>query len=292
MDHIPSFIDYISSEKRFTTDTIIAYKADITKFISFINNLQIDYKEVTTKQISSWFMAMATYCAVSSSRRRLAAIRSFYKHLLNIGVVKSNPATLVTLPKLRKRLPTFIKKDEILNVINDLGSASEDDFINTQRKLIIQLLYGTGIRVRELIRLKISDVNLKNNTIRVFGKGNKERIIPFPKALNKTIVDYLSCSNDINKNNVYLIVTKKGDPSYYTMINRIVKNCIASCSNLSKRTPHILRHTFATHLLDNGAELNSIKEMLGHQSIVSTQVYTHTSLEKLKSILNKSHPRG
>jgi integrase/recombinase XerC len=283
------FLDYLRTEKRYSSATVIAYKADLIKFNEYIKQKNLDYQTAKRKDISSWIISMTSEgSSITSVKRRIAVIRTFYKILLNRGEINENPTLTLSIPKANKRLPAFVKKEEILNIINQ---ENIDNFTELRDNLIMQILYGTGIRAKELINLKSTDIDLKNNLLKVLGKGNKERLIPFTNKLHISITNYLLQRSTLTYGTPYLIVTKKGEQLYYTMLHRIVKRYLVNCSNLTKRSPHVLRHTFATHLLDNGAQLNAIKEMLGHKNISSTQIYTHTSLERLKEVVAQAHPR-
>ncbi|MCK5105796.1 MAG: tyrosine-type recombinase/integrase, partial [Cyclobacteriaceae bacterium] len=218
-------------------------------------------------------------------------LRSFYKFLLKKGTIEKNPALKLSPLKTKKSLPQFVRENDMTLILDH--NLFEDSFIGKRDHLIIEILYGTGIRLSELIELKVNKVDVFNNSIKVLGKRNKERIIPITHNLSGLIKSYISLKNVEFKGNVneYLIVSIKGGKSYPMMINRIVKKYLQGIS-VDKKSPHILRHTYATHLLERGADLNAVKDLLGHQSLAATQIYTHNSLGKLKKVFDQAHPKA
>tara|TARA_B100001287_G_scaffold164039_1_gene137858 strand:+ start:4500 stop:5207 length:708 start_codon:yes stop_codon:yes gene_type:complete len=226
--------------------------------------------------------------AKSTVARNISSLKSFFKFLNKEGVVKNSPLDLIEVPKLDKRLPTFIKEDEIISLINVIEFS--DSFFGLRDRLLIMLFYQTGMRLSEIINLK--DSSIRNGEIKVLGKRNKERIIPISNNVRKVIQEYLLQKVTQFPNSNYFFITDSGNKMYEKFVYRKVNYYLSLVSSKQKKSPHILRHTFATHMLNNGADLNAIKEILGHENLSATQVYTHNTFQKLKSIHKQSHPRG
>jgi len=295
MNYIETFLKYIEFEKRYSTHTLKSYKTDLTQFNDFcLNNHLVDnIIEADFKIIRSWIaFLIENGITPYSVRRKLTTLRSFYKYLLKEEVLELNPAVKVLPPKAPKKLPLFIEDNQINSLLDDFEFG--DDFEGIRNKLIIELFYNTGIRRAELINLKLIDINTEDLLIKVLGKRNKERIIPFTKHLVKLIDNYLNIRENLERinDNDFFFLTKKGNKIYEKLVYRIVKHYLEFITTIEKKSPHILRHTFATHMLNNGADLNAIKELLGHANLAATQIYTHNTFEKLKTIYNKSHPRA
>jgi integrase/recombinase XerC len=226
-----------------------------------------------------------------SVNRKVSTVKSFFKFLMKEQIVENNPAINLPLPKIRKKLPNFVEENNLHHLLDD-GFFS-DDFKGVRDKLIINLLYGTGIRLAELLQLKDTDINTKEYLIKVLGKRKKERVIPYPKSINNLLGEYVKLRNEqVETNSSILLVTEKGKPVYEKLIYRVVRDNLSKVTSLEKRSPHVLRHTYATHLLNKGADLNAVKELLGHSNLAATQVYTHTTFEKLQGIYKQAHPRG
>ncbi len=300
---ISSFLNYLQYEKRYSSHTIQAYQADIKQFEEFIQwEFDLQIVEVQASHIRSYLMdRLKTGMLESALNRKLSSLRSFYKFLLRDELVKSNPVVLVKAPKIPKRLPVFVetaKMNQLLDgVLNDEGDIKEyftEDFKGQRDKIVIEFLFGTGVRLAELLMIKDTDINTFEGTVKVLGKRNKERIIPLHKTLLESIGHYLKLKSIENFNNksTSLIVTNKGDAAYAKFIYRVVKGYLTEVSTQDKKSPHVLRHSFASTLLDRGADLNAIKELLGHASLAATQVYTHNSVERLKSIYKQAHPKA
>ncbi len=288
-----NFLKYLLFEKRYSNHTMVAYKTDLDQFNHYMGELIGDFhiKDITRQQIRSWVVAlMNDGIAPRSINRKLATLKSFYKYLLREQIVENNPALLVTIPKVRKKLPTFVQEEQ-LNQLLDLGMF-QSDFEGHRDKTIISILYGTGIRLSELKGLVLTHVDLEGFTVKVLGKRNKERIVPFPKEVSKIIKDYLEIREGIGGNSDFLLLTSKGEQVYDKLIYRVVNKYLAMVTTMAKKSPHVLRHSFATHLLNHGADLNAVKELLGHANLSATQVYTHTTFEKLKEIYKQAHPRA
>lgn len=287
------FLKYLQYEKRYSEHTVVAYRTDLGQFILFMNESvgDFDVREINLKHIRKWVVTlMAGGVSARSVNRKITTLKSFFKYKMRQGEIDSNPAQLVTLPKVGKKLPTFVQEKN-LNQLLDLGLFAHD-FEGTRNKLIVSFLYGTGIRLAELKNLSIQNVNTKEHTIKVLGKRNKERIIPYPKSIDQPFFDYLKFRSEFSGINKFLFITSAGEQVYDKLIYRVVQKSLTMVTTLSKKSPHVLRHSFATHLLNNGADLNAVKELLGHSNLSATQVYTHTTFEKLKQIYKQAHPRS
>ncbi|WP_319231537.1 tyrosine-type recombinase/integrase [Draconibacterium orientale] len=294
MSYQESFINFLKYEKRYSPHTVKAYEKDLDRFVEFCTKVVGDFvvKDVDLKLLRSWVVNLMEHdYSPSSVSRMMTAVKSFYNFLLREQVVDVNPAINVPLPKIRKKLPHFVEENNLNHLLDD--DLFDNGFRGRRDKLIISLFYGTGIRLAELINLKDRDFNTAEYLIKVLGKRNKERIIPYPREINQLFNDYVTIRNDeIVNNSGYLFVTEKGKQIYEKLVYRVVKNNLARVTSLEKRSPHVLRHTYATHLLNNGADLNAVKELLGHANLAATQVYTHTTFEKLQQSYKQAHPRG
>jgi integrase/recombinase XerC len=288
--YIDDFVKYLSLEKRFSVHTVLAYKSDLLEFDDFISqNYHVSLIDSSHIYIRSWVVSlMENGVSPRSVRRKISVLSGFYKYLIIRNVVKSSPVDKVPLPKMPKKLPVFVEENN-MNFLFDTSFFSEDE-AGCRDKAIVSLFYHTGMRLSELISIKLSELDFEKNTVKVLGKRNKERILPFSSELNETLKSYLSYRTI--SGGEYLFVTPKGEKVYPKLVYRIVNDYLSKVSSLSKTSPHVLRHTFATHLLNNGADLNSIKELLGHANLSATQIYTHNSLEKIKSIYKLAHPRA
>lgn len=289
------FIQYIQFEKRYSYHTIIAYKTDIDQFFLFLKEQYeiIDEKKVDYLIIKSWIVKlMENDLSTRSINRKLSSLKTFFKYLIREEIISINPMLKVTSPKTSKRLPEFVEKNKIEHLLNDVDFG--DDFTAIRNKTIFEVFYATGIRSSELINLKEQDIDLKRSTIKVIGKRNKERIIPFSNKLNNLLEIYLEKKHkeiSEQKANTHLFVTIKGKKMYAKLVYIMINSYLNKVTTLSKKSPHVLRHTFATHMLNSGADLNAIKELLGHSNLSSTQIYTHNTIDKLKSIYNHAHPK-
>ncbi len=290
-----NFFQYLNTEKNYSAHTLEAYKRDLAQFHTFLTESgnTSNLLEVSPGMIRQWVVGlMENHSAPTSVRRKVSAVKSFYQYLLLKGKVKSNPAAKSVLPKTPKRLPNFVEKEEINQLLNDLfleATSWEEE----QEALILELFYLTGIRLSELIELKQESIDFSTGQMRVSGKGNKERLIPLMSATVQKLMEFKKKVNGQQMSPIdYLFVTKKGNKLYPQFVYRIVKKCLSKVTGLSKKSPHVLRHTFATHMLNNGADINSIKTLLGHESLAATQVYTHNTISKLKGVHKQAHPRG
>ena len=291
LENINQFIHYLKVEKRYSENTLLAYQKDINQFSSFIEQqYELLFSFVKHIHIRSYIVElMNSNISNRSVCRKISSIKSLYKFLKKNNIVSQSPLANVQLPKVSKRLPSFVKQKEIL-LLGD-RSFFPDDFFGFRDYLMIRLFYQTGMRLSELTNLKDSDIN--SDSIKVLGKRNKERLIPISLEFSKLIEQYkIFKNNEFEKVNEYLIVSDSGNKVYEKFVYRKVNYYIGIVSSIDKKSPHILRHTFATHMLNNGADLNAIKEILGHENLSATQVYTHNSFEKLKNIHEQAHPRG
>ncbi|PIF05590.1 MAG: integrase [Draconibacterium sp.] len=294
MSYQESFIDYLQFEKRYSSHTVIAYKNDLDQFVHYCDETigAFDVKKVDSRLVRGWIVhLMENNFSPRSVSRKVTTLKSFFKYLLKQQVVEKNPALHLPLPKIKKKLPLFVEEHNLNHLLDD--GFFTNDFTGLRDKLIITLLYGTGIRLAELILLKESDFEKDQHLIKVFGKRKKERIIPYPRSINPLLESYLKLKRE--KFDEYisrLLVAESGKPVYEKLIYRVVKNNLAKVTLLEKRSPHVLRHTYATHLLNKGADLNAVKELLGHTNLAATQVYTHTTFERLHDIYKQAHPRG
>lgn len=292
---IETFLQHLTYEKRLSQHTLTAYAKDLEQFKEFLEKtyqLQ-DLAKADFRMIRGWAVSMVeAELHHRSVNRKLATLRSFYGYLLRCKAIKINPMLRVSSLKTDKPLPQFVEEKSLQLLFDEMTFPL--DFEGTRDRLVLELLYGTGMRLAELITLRDGDVNVYDQTLRVFGKRSKERVVPIYKGLVEMIKQYQQFRNEQfpNPPEQSLILTNKGEPAYPVLIQRIVKKYLSAVTSLQKRSPHVLRHTFATHLLNNGADLNSIKDLLGHSSLAATQVYTHNSIEKLKKIYKQAHPKA
>ncbi len=290
-EHIELFCSYLFSEKRRSYNTITSYKNDLNHFLEFLAVHNIYLLECTTRNLKTWVLSMDKVYCTKTIVRKIATIKSLYKFLFLKDYLDKNPTQTLRNPKVPKRLPSVISSVN-LELLLDKELANSD-FNDIRTTLIIELIYGAGLRREELINLQHKDINLFARTLKVKGKGNKERIIPFTKHLAKEIETYLEKKVQLIGNfSTHLIVTDLGNKSYPSLIYRAVTNSLSKITTQQKKSPHVLRHSYATHLLTNGAELNAVKELLGHSSLAATQVYTHNNLDKIKRVFTQAHPKA
>ena len=295
LPHLQNFFDFLQFQKRYSKNTIVSYKNDLSSFFVFLQNQYPDTQisEVKTVYVRSWMADMKdNKMTARSLNRKMSSLRSFFKFLLKNQMVKANPVSGITSPKMPKRLPQFITEQDTENLFTIIQFS--EGFKGITEKLVLQVLYFTGIRKAELIGIKENDVDKMNSQIKIFGKGSKERLIPVNNALIKDLIFYITEKKRLglcNENN-NLFVTEKGALLDPKQVYNMVKKYLSLITTIEKKSPHILRHTFATHLMNNGAELNAVKELLGHASLAATQIYTHNSIEKLKDVYKKAHPKA
>ncbi|HSI90101.1 MAG TPA: tyrosine-type recombinase/integrase [Adhaeribacter sp.] len=289
------FFKYLTYEKRYSPHTLTSYRTDLGQFAAYLaQTYQItDPVQADHTIIRSWIITLLQQkMEARSVNRKIACLRSYYKFLLKNGAIAQNPMLKVTAPKVGKKLPAFFPQETMQQLFEQIEFAAT--FEGWRDKAVLELLYGTGMRLSELIGLQENSIDFHQKTIRVLGKGQKERILPLNAALERCLQQYLTFKTSEFGDNkpAALLVTSKGQPLYPKLVYRIVKTYTGMVTTSQHRNPHVLRHTFATHLLDNGADLNAIKDLLGHSSLAATQVYTHNSIEKLKSIFEKAHPKA
>lgn len=290
---IKPFLKYLLQEKRYSAHTVKAYETDLLQFQDYLEciDLELTPEEANHKMLRAWVVSLIEADVNPRSvNRKIASLRSYYKFLLKREIISENPSVKIRPLKTAKALPEFVLKDEMDNLLDRVEFSA--DFEGVRDKLIIELLYGTGMRLSELIHLKDQDVDHFNQSIKVLGKRNKERIIPLTLDNIRLIQAYSKVREQVAVGEDWLLTTDKGKKCYPMMVYRIVQKYLGYISKVYKKSPHVLRHTYATHLLNNGADLNAVKDLLGHSSLAATQVYTHNSLDKLKSVFDQAHPKA
>lgn len=293
MTLIEKYISYLRYERNYSLHTEISYSTDLRQFEVFLN---ANYSEVSLETVDEdlvrhWIMFLVDQgVSARSVNRKLSSLKSFYKYLLRVKFISQNPLKRLVGPKSKKPIPSFVNHRDLLPL---LDTQNADTFESLRNKVILELFYVTGIRRAELISLKDLDVDLIGATIKVTGKRNKQRLIPVSYATIELILQYISIRDqEINDLSGYLFVRGNGEQLYPMLVYRIVRDNLKFIPTLAKTSPHVLRHSFATGMLNNGADINAVKELLGHSSLAATEIYTHTSLEELKNIYNKAHPRA
>ncbi|WP_418509623.1 tyrosine-type recombinase/integrase [Corallibacter sp.] len=292
---IKSFSDYLLLEKKYSNLTVKAYENDLKDFKDFVASHyeQENLEAINYSQIRTWIVALVEKSITNRSiNRKVSALNSYYKFLLKIGAVEANPLAKHKALKTSKKIQVPFSEIEVATVLDDLHY--QDDFEDIRNRLIIELFYSTGIRRIELVNLKLSDLDLPNKTLKVLGKRNKERLVPLLDSVIQTIHKYIDTRKTLEniQENTHLFLTKKGVKIYETLVYRIINEYFSIASTKVKKSPHILRHSFATHLLNQGADLNAVKELLGHSSLAATQIYTHNSIAELKKVYLNAHPRS
>jgi integrase/recombinase XerC len=295
MSHKESFLQYLQIEKRYSIHTVRSYLNDLDQFYFFLSSLGLpeDPVTVTSHDIRAWIVSMLdnSYSTISV-HRKISCLRVFYRYLRKEGIINSDPLEKVVLPKRKKSLPVFIEEEALTNLLDNYSFG--DGFAGIRNRTIIELLYMTGMRRSELIGLKDNDLDLSEGSLKVTGKRNKQRIIPLVKPFIKRLEEYIKVRNEnvATLNNGWFFITDKGNKLYDKYVYSTVNKYLAMVTTIEKKSPHILRHTFATHMLNRGADLNSIKELLGHANLSATQIYTHNTFEKLKKVYKQAHPRA
>ncbi|MFN8335099.1 MAG: tyrosine-type recombinase/integrase [Cyclobacteriaceae bacterium] len=298
---IEQFLKYLQYEKRVSAHTSLAYRNDLEQFSKFLSETYDNHpvQDATYGMVRSWIITLVdTKIEASSVNRKIASLKAFYKFLLREQKIEKNPMQKIRVLKTQKRLPSFVKENDIAEVLDHKEYKKEkvdwsDSLEDWRRRVILELFYATGIRLSELIGLKENQINLRDRTIKVLGKRNKERVVPFPAGIVSILEGYKKVRNrEVEmKNHGLLLVTDSGEPCYPMMVYRVVKQHLKE-SGSQKTSPHVLRHTYATHLLNKGAEINAVKDLLGHSSLAATQVYTHNSMEKIKKAFDQAHPKA
>jgi integrase/recombinase XerC len=292
---IDGFLDYLQYEKRFSVHTTDAYRVDLEQFNSYLYQTYeiTDPTAIQHIHIRSWAVSLLEQSfSAASIRRKLSTLKTYFRYLLREKAIARSPMLQVSLPKLGKRLPTVVP-EQALNRMLD-AEEPNSDYELLRNRVIVELLYLTGMRRAELLNLKTKDLNLNTYTIKVLGKGHKERLIPISSNMAALLRQYLDVRAQTFSENAQasLFLTKRGEPAYAKLIYRVVHTYLSTLTSQEKRSPHVLRHSFATHLSDHGADLNAIKELLGHSSLAATQIYTHHSIERLKKIYQQAHPKS
>ena len=293
--HISSFLDYLKYQKRYSQHTIISYQTDLTSFFDFLFKQfdETQLNKIKSSFVRSWLAQLKSSDNSSKTiNRKISALKTFFKYQLRQGEIDVSPMGTVVSPKQSKRLPQFVDKRDTETLFTHVDFT--DDWTGLTEKLVLELLYNTGMRQAELIGLKEDQIDYTKSSIKVLGKGNKERIIPISRELLLLIKNYSSAkTSDVkNPDPVFLLIRENGKKLYPKWVYNSVKKYLSLVTTIDKKSPHILRHTFATHLSNNGADLNAIKELLGHSSLAATQIYTHNTIEKLKDIYKKAHPKA
>ena len=293
MTRIDDFLLYLQAEKRYAKHTVKAYKNDLNQFHAFCQATDDEDVDLRFRTIRSWVVyLMDSGYSSRTVHRKLTSLSTFCKYLIKEGELDSNPMERVLKPRLNKRVPAFVEEEKMIYLLDEFDFG--DDFTGIRNRLVMDLLYQTGMRLSELTGLTTTSVNTEGKSVKVLGKRGKERIIPMSDELVKAVECYFIVRSEVVglKPVDNLLVTDKGGPAYDKLIYRIVNHYLAMVSTLDKKSPHVLRHTFATHMLNRGADLNAIKELLGHANLSATQVYTHNTYKKLKLIYNQAHPRA
>lgn len=290
MGNIQHFLSYLLYEKHYSELTIRAYANDLEQCNHFLNALNTSLDQATSTDLRAWIVSLLEQNnSATSVQRKISTLKAYFKYLQRQKMISSDPTRKLISPKKQSRLPIYVEERNIIELFDKI--TFEETFEDQRNKIVLSLLFGTGIRLSELINLKISDIDFSSQTIKVLGKRRKERIIPFGIILKNDILHYLDIRKSLS-DTPYLILSNHHKKSYPKLIYRIVHHYLSLITSLDKRSPHVLRHTFATILLNKGADLNAIKELLGHANLAATQIYTHNSFEHLKNIYTKAHPRA
>ena len=292
---IREFLNYLTFQKRYSRHTIISYGNDLAGFFDFValqyNSLELG--EISSSVVRSWLASLKENKIASKSiNRKISTLKSFFKYQLKMNKIEVNPVSAIVSLKISKRLPSFVAQKDLKTLFNDVEFP--DTWEGKTNRLLLMIFYQTGIRLSELINIKESHIDKSNGAIKVLGKGNKERIIPVNNTLLREIDNYIAGKNFLTAENekTFLLINKKGKKLYSKYVYNIVKKYLGDVSTNERKSPHVLRHSFATHLTNNGADINAIKELLGHASLASTQIYTHNSIDKLKEVHKLAHPKS
>ncbi len=295
---VSRFLQYLEFEKRASRHTVLSYANDLQQFSSFLEEEYklTDLTRVRYLEIRSWLASLMDQgLSPRTVNRKKTALQSFFKFLLKEGIVTENPLKRVISPKMSKRLPVYVEETDLDSLFLQIESEVDPDFTSQRNRLILEMFYATGMRLTELVQLKDSDIDINGRTIKILGKRNKERIVPYGPKLSALINSYLAEKEKLFihlSEHAYFFVTESGKKIYQKLAYRVVNTYLSSITTLEKKSPHVMRHTFATHMLNKGADLNAIKELLGHANLSATQVYTHNTIEKLKTIYKQAHPKA
>ncbi|GAB3432836.1 tyrosine-type recombinase/integrase [Niabella aquatica] len=294
-EYISPFVNYLKFEKRFSQHTVIAYEGDLQDFDLFLLRVfdGVPFTSVGYHHVRSWLADLKEHELTSKSiNRKISTLKSFFKFHLKTGTISTNPMAQIIAPKISRRLPVFIREDD-LAVVRASVSASAENWKSLNASMLVGLFYATGMRLNELIRLKEQQVDFSRRQVKVLGKGNKERSIPLHNETLAAIQNYIALKRkEFAAPEEELLVTEKGKKLYPKYAYLLVRQVLAEIPTLDKKSPHVLRHSFATHLVNHGAELNAVKELLGHASLAATQIYTHNTIEKLKEVYKNAHPKA
>lgn len=293
MDRKESFLQYLRTEKRYSPHTIISYRNDLGQFFSWLGSEEPgkEAEDVVPAEVRGWMVSLIeSGCSSTTVHRKMSALRAFYRYLRRKGITDNDPVSSVRLPKKPKQLPVFVAEESLDRLLDEFQFGN--NFSGIRDRTIIEFLYLTGMRRSELIALRDEDVDLASGQVRVTGKRNKQRVIPLAGSFINTLGSYIEARNSEGYSGGWFFITDRGNKMYDKGVYNIVKRYLSMVTTVEKKSPHILRHTFATHMLNHGADLNSIKELLGHASLAATQVYTHNTFEQLKKVYKKAHPRA
>ncbi len=291
---VESFLEYIEYEKRYSPHTLTSYRNDLSQFAHFLaSTSRHSPPEATFTDVRGWLVSLTKEGVEASTiSRKMACLRSYYKYLLREEVIRDNPMQKIKSPRVKKRQPVFVQEANMLHLLDKF--TFPEGFAGLRDKLIVEMLYGTGIRLSELLGLQETDVQLPSQTIKVLGKRRKQRLVPLHATLIALLETYSTAKRTAfeGKADPHLVVTDQGEGAYPMFIYRTVRKYLDQITTIEKRSPHVLRHTFATHLMSKGADLNAVKDLLGHANLAATQVYTHHSLERMQEIFRQAHPKA
>jgi integrase/recombinase XerC len=294
--HFDAFLNYLRFEKRYSSHTISSYQSDLSFFFEFTRQLFETQKpeEVSSAMIRSWLASMKEKGDSSRSiNRRISTLKSFFRYLLRHQIISASPMTTIVSPKVKKRLPVFVEQKDLHTLFQHVEFP--EGWEGVLHRTIFMFFYATGMRLSELVNLKDKQVDFSKSQIKILGKGNKERIVPFGPGMREQVDLYRQNRNSIlaaDDGEMYFFISQKGRPLSPRYVQLTIKKYLALTTTVEKKSPHVLRHSFATHLMNNGAELNAVKELLGHSSLAATQIYTHNTIEKLKDVYRKAHPKA
>jgi len=290
MEYITVFLQYLEYEKRYSRHTVDAYERDLLAFREFLSECKEEEREINFKSIRRWIVDLSIKKkSAKTVNRKIATLRSYFKYLMKRGLVESSPMEKVVALKSEKKMPVFVENEK-LDELLDVKMTDVSDFESTRDKLLLELFYMTGMRLSELINLKDSDVDRSAMSVKVLGKRNKERIIPLPEPFCSRVESYIALKKTVFPDIDNLFVSNQGKPIYARWTQRLTAAKLSDVTLAKKRSPHVLRHSFATNMLVGGAELNAIKELLGHTNLSATQIYTHSSLNRIKKVYQQAHP--